>query len=293
MADKDVLSAIKNLQTHLESQLLATNSTLQEFMNSVNSRFATLSTNPHKSFQNPDPTQPGRFMKMEVPKFDGTDPFGWVFRIEEFFNFHGTPEATRLQIVSFHMEGKAASWFQWMKANQLLSTWPVFLHSLKHRFGGSLYDDPQGALSKLQQTASVAEFQSSFEELMNKVEGISEQLLISFFVTGLKSDIRRELSFSKPSSLMEAFALAKAYEARLDEAKQEIRHNNRWPVKASPLTIVPPAVHISTIFSKFFWPSLTNSSSINCPFYYPISFTAHSSFFASWFKGKTRKRPLL
>lgn len=48
---------------------------------------------------------------------------------------------------------------------------------------------------------------------MNKVTGISEPLLISFFITVLKSEIRRELLFSRPSSMMEAFALARAYES--------------------------------------------------------------------------------
>ncbi|KAH9681158.1 hypothetical protein KPL71_026857 [Citrus sinensis] len=43
---------------------------------------------------------------------------------------------------------------------------------------------------------------------MNKVTGISEPFLISFFITGLRVDIRRELLLSQPSSLMEAFALA-------------------------------------------------------------------------------------
>lgn len=120
-----------------------------------------------------------------------------------------------MKIVSFHMEGKAAAWFQWMKANHLLSTWPV---SVRHKFGSFLYEDPQGTLSKLTQTASVAEFQSEFENFMNQVEGISETLLISFFITGLKSNIQRELSFSKPTTLMEAFSHARAYEARLEES---------------------------------------------------------------------------
>ena len=53
-----------------------------------------------------------RSMKMKVPKFDGSDPNGWVFRIEEFFDFHGTPETLRLQIVSYHMEGRTAAWYQ-------------------------------------------------------------------------------------------------------------------------------------------------------------------------------------
>ncbi|KAH9775893.1 hypothetical protein KPL71_006536 [Citrus sinensis] len=139
-----------------------------------------------------------RSMKMEVPKFDGSDPNGWVFRIEEFFDFHGTPETLQ------------------------------FLQNLKHRFGASLYDDPQGNLSKLSQTTTVAEFQTSFEDLMNRVTGISEPLLISFFITGLKSDIRRELLFVRPSSLMEAFALARAYKACAEEAKQGHRFLPKW-----------------------------------------------------------------
>lgn len=88
-------------------------------------------------------------MKMEVPKFDGTDPNGWAFQVEEFFDFHGTSDAMRLKIASFHMEGRAAAWYQWMKANNLLTTWPKFLLNLKHRFSSSFYEDHQENLSKL------------------------------------------------------------------------------------------------------------------------------------------------
>ncbi|KAH9765934.1 hypothetical protein KPL70_002017 [Citrus sinensis] len=152
-----------------------------------------------------------RSMKMEVPKFDGSDPNGWVFRIEEFFDFHGTPETLRLWI------------------------------NLKHRFGASLYDDPQGNLSKLSQTTTVAEFQTAFEDLMNRVTGISEPLLISFFITGLKPDIRCELLFARPSSLMEAFALAPAYEARAEEAKQGHRFLTKWNNTAPAPTTSSPS----------------------------------------------------
>ena len=142
-------------------------------------------------------------MQLEVRKFDGIDPSGWAFRIDDFlFYFHGTPESTRLRIVSFHLEGKAFAWYQWMKANNLLSTWKDFLQKLKLRFGASLFEDHQGNLSKLTQRTTVAEFQSEFEELMNKVTGISEPLLIFFFITRLRTDIRRELLLSWPTSLL-------------------------------------------------------------------------------------------
>ncbi|RVX04915.1 Retrovirus-related Pol polyprotein from transposon 297 [Vitis vinifera] len=66
------------------------------------------------------------------------------------------------------------------------------------------------------------------KDLMNKFTGISESLLISFFITGLKSDIRRELLSQRPSTLMEAFALARAYETRCEEIKQSARPWHKW-----------------------------------------------------------------
>ena len=70
---------------------------------------------------------------------------------------------------------------------------------------------------------------------MNKVTGISEPHLISFFITGLKPNIRRELLFSRPSSLMETFALARAFEAKYDEVKQSSRSWPKWQ-QPSPLS---------------------------------------------------------
>ena len=56
-----------------------------------------------------------------------------------------------------------------------------------------MYEDYRGALSKLQQTASVVDYQTKFKDLSTKVHGLSKQLLISFFISGLKSELKREL----------------------------------------------------------------------------------------------------
>ena len=276
MADSDVLSAVKALQdqfeAQFESQTVSFHQILQQYMSTVDSRLEEFrsqfrgSSGSSAGLLGPPPAPPPitemgaggnelatalRFMKMEIPKFNRTDPHGWVFRVEEFFDFHGTPEPLRLRIVSFHMEGPAVGWYQWMKANNLLSSWKAFLLSLKHRFGASLYEDHQGNLSKLTQTSTVAEFQSAFEDLMNKVTGISEPLLISFFITGLKSDIRRELLFSRPSTLMEAFALARAYETRCEEIKQSARPWHKWSSSnaANTSTVSSTRQHVVTAVS--------------------------------------------
>lgn len=56
-------------------------------------------------------------MKLEVPRFDGTELLGWISKINQYFDYHGTPEHDRLTVASFYMEGRALAWFQWMSGN--------------------------------------------------------------------------------------------------------------------------------------------------------------------------------
>ena len=88
-------------------------------------------------------------LKLEVPRFDGMDPAGWIFKIWQFFEYHATPEHESLTIASFYMEGKALARFQWMYRNGQLTSWPAFLHALHTRFSSSTYEDPTSMLCKL------------------------------------------------------------------------------------------------------------------------------------------------
>nr|GMD95413.1 Retrovirus-related Pol polyprotein from transposon 297 [Ipomoea batatas] len=103
------------------------------------------------------------------------------------------PRPTRVRIYAFTMEGKASEWYRWMKRNNLFTTWTKFLRQVELRFGASGLVVFQGKLSKLVHLTSVADYQSEFESLMNRVSGISESILISMFVAGLKSHIRQEV----------------------------------------------------------------------------------------------------
>ncbi|GKB73615.1 ty3-gypsy retrotransposon protein [Tanacetum coccineum] len=163
-----------------------------------------------------------RSMRLDVPKFSGTDPESWIFSITEYFSLLNTPVDQRLRIVGFNLEGEAAEWFRWMTRNGLITNWDAFVESVKNRFGPSKYEDPQGALSKLLQTGTVAQYQSEFEKLMNRVTDISENLLISFYVSGLKPNLQRELLVAKPTNLGDAFALARVTEARLDDQRVSV-----------------------------------------------------------------------
>ena len=66
----------------------------------------------------------------------------------------------------------------------------------------------------------MAVYQAQFEELSTKVNGLSEQFLLSFYISILKPEIRHEILVVQPQSLLQAIALARLQEDKLNELKQ-------------------------------------------------------------------------
>ncbi|KAL0412968.1 UNVERIFIED_CONTAM: hypothetical protein Sradi_1498500 [Sesamum radiatum] len=192
----------------------------------------------------PPPSPPihspsGSFSPLKPPKlhlspFDGSAPLDWLFQAEQYFSFYQIPPAQRLPMVSFFMAGEALSWFKWLYSNHQLTTWDVFVRALELRFGPSSFANHQAALFKLRQRGSVADFQSEFERLCNRVVGLSPESILNCFISGLRSDIQRELAVLQPSSISQAIGLAKLVEAKILDAR---------PLRAvapPPISRVPP-----------------------------------------------------
>ena len=177
-------------------------------------------------------------MKLDVPRFDGSDPSGWMFKINQFFAYHSTPEPDRLTVVAFAMEGPALAWFQWMSRSGQISSWLGFLQALEGRFATSQYEDPTGLLSKLTQTGTVTTYLSQFETLANRIIGIPNPFLLSCFVSGLISEIRREVQVAQPLTLTHAAALARLYEEKL--ADQHHANRSRFGSPAPPRSSLIP-----------------------------------------------------
>ncbi|GFY90627.1 hypothetical protein Acr_07g0008240 [Actinidia rufa] len=76
-------------------------------------------------------------------------------------------------ISSLHLEGPALSWFKWMHSNGFIDSWKGFLKAINLRFGPSLYEDHISALSKLQQTTSIAIYQTQFEDFSTKAMALA------------------------------------------------------------------------------------------------------------------------
>lgn len=166
--------------------------------------------------RDPDPRggpSAGQQIKVFCPKFNGNNPEGWIFLIEEYFAYHGISEASKVRIACLHMEAEALDWIRRLKLNNMISSWEKLLEDLRERFGDSEFEDSLSDLTRIQQKGSVAAYIGDFERLLNKVTGQTEWAIITFFVGGLRNDLKKDLRIAKPSSLKQAFSLAKVYES--------------------------------------------------------------------------------
>lgn len=116
--------------------------------------------------QHPSPPNPQfhqrNNVKLDIPRFDGRDPLGWIFKISQLFEYQNTPEEERITVASFYLDGAALSWYQWMFRNGFITSWSGFLQALESRFAPTFYDDPKGALFKLTQRGNVNEYLTEY-----------------------------------------------------------------------------------------------------------------------------------
>ena len=110
-------------------------------------------------------------------------------------------------MVVFHMKGETPSWFKWLHENNLITDWTSFTRALELRFGPSTYTNHQAELFKLQLTTTISDYQSRFEKLCNCIVGLTPNIILNCFISGLQPEIRKELSILNPYSVSQAIGL--------------------------------------------------------------------------------------
>lgn len=125
--------------------------------------------------ENANLTIAGRSVKLEFPRFKGGNPTAWMSRVKQYFDYNNTPVEQKVQFAAYHFEDEANEWWQAtakaLREARIQITWAVFEEELWVRFGPTDGDDFDEALSKIQQTGTLNEYQREFERLQNKVEG--------------------------------------------------------------------------------------------------------------------------
>jgi hypothetical protein len=148
-----------------------------------------------------------RNVKLEFPRFDGSNVHEWIFRAKQFFDYYDTPDHDRLTISSVHLDKDVVPWYQMMQRTHPFTSWIELTRALELDFGPSIYDCPRATLFKLKQSGTVSEYYLQFTSLANRVYGLSNDVMIDCFVSGLSDEIRRDVLLHTPSSLVKAVLL--------------------------------------------------------------------------------------
>jgi hypothetical protein len=182
-----------------------------------------------------------RLPHVDVTKFDGSNPTGWVTQMEHYFSLYGiTDELAKLRYGVLHLDQERWRWWQWRKnAHQGYVAWTHFVVDLYQCFDTNT--NHLGCLTKLKQSGIVEDFIVAFEGLAFRTEGMSDAFFRECFINGLKDEIRAHVLMARP----QIFLLSKPQTLlRAKEAQHVVSSQNRKPSfipRTKPVTPTPPS----------------------------------------------------
>ncbi|XP_037493831.1 uncharacterized protein LOC110010892 [Jatropha curcas] len=213
-------------------------------------------TNHDESREGGKPLYSAKLAKLEFLKYSGDNPTEWFTRVDQFFEYQGTPELEKVSLASYHLRGEANEWWQWLcrthtEAGKAV-TWGIFSEELWSRFGPTDCEDFEESLSKIRQTGLLRDYQREFERLGNRVKGWTQKALVGTFMGGLKPEITEGIRMFKPQTLKDAISLARMKDEQLLRQKKAIRPS--YQMSSSSATKIKQ----STPVKRLSWEEMQN-----------------------------------
>jgi hypothetical protein len=159
---------------------------------------------------------------VDVTKFDGSDPTGWVTQMEHYFSLYNiTDDLAKLWYGVLHLDQERWQWWQWRKTSrQGYIAWTQFVTELYERFDTDT--NHLVRLTKLKQSGAVEDFIVAFERLAFRTEGMTDALFRECFISGLNEEIQAHVLMARPTTWVEA-------------TKKLKKHNKLFPLKTISL----------------------------------------------------------
>jgi hypothetical protein len=140
---------------------------------------------------------------VDVTKFDGSDPIGWVTQMEHCFSLYKiTNDLAKLRYGVLHLAQERWKWWQWRKTSrQGYIAWTHFVVDLYELFDTDT--NHLVRLTKLKQLGTVEDFIVAFECLTFRIEGMSDAFFQECFINSLKDEIWAHVLMAQPQSWVE------------------------------------------------------------------------------------------
>lgn len=124
-----------------------------------------------------------------------------------------------------HMDPRVDIWFHGYLAEKGVVNWEMFAQDICKRFDSS--GDVVEEFNKLTQHGTVEEYQEQIEDLRSQLldtnSHFAQEYFLSSFLSGLKEEIRTAVKMMHPSSLTQAFELARLQEQNIATVMKKSR----------------------------------------------------------------------
>jgi hypothetical protein len=109
---------------------------------------------------------------VDVTKFYGLDPTGWVTQMQHYFSLYGIMDKlSKIQYGVLHINQECWKWWKWRKkSRQGYVAWTHFVEKIYECFDTDT--NHLGHLTTLKQSGTVEDFIVSFEQLDFRIEGM-------------------------------------------------------------------------------------------------------------------------
>lgn len=143
----------------------------------------------------------GIIRKVELPLFDGSQPYGWIARVERFFRVGNIVGDARLHLISVSLEGPVLNWYNGEMEVEPFTDWEQFKRRMINRFCGSLEEEPGKRFFTIKQTGSIQDYVNEYEELANLVPNLDPKTLVDVFYNGLKPEMKEVIKIKEPQGI--------------------------------------------------------------------------------------------
>ena len=213
----EVLQAINNLTKTVKGKLIQEEEKDKEDPE-FELEFGSFKKGPKDDKNKGGGRKMGEFRKIKAPIFEGEDAFGWIYKVERFFEIQDIGVRDCLKATAICLDGKALAWFRWSQARDPFRSWEDLKERLLERFQltgeGNIYHQ----FLAIRQERTVRDYVSNFERLSCQLGDIPENVLEGTFINGLKDDTRSAVRILQPANLARAMTLA----VMIDENKFSI-----------------------------------------------------------------------
>ncbi|MCH80321.1 hypothetical protein A2U01_0001088, partial [Trifolium medium] len=172
----------------------------------------------HGQQPRPNPPMHTRNVKLEFPRFDGSHALEWLFRANQFFEYYATADPERITIASVHFDQTVIPWYQMLQRARPFLSWQELSRSIELEFGPSEFERPRASLFKLTQSGSLDDYYLEFTALANRSSGLTVEALLDCFISGLQTELKREVIAQNPGSLIQAVSVARLYEDKFTQS---------------------------------------------------------------------------